>query len=643
MSLPVPNLDDRNYQDLVDEAKRLIPTYCPEWTNHNLSDPGVALIELFAWMSEMTMFRLNQVPDAFYTRMLNLVGVESFSATAATADLTFWVVPGETDNVVLPLGTEVATNTDDDPVIFTTIEPLTVVSPETTSAMVSDGKESFTDVWAELGYDRESVVCFPTLTPGEAFYLGFDRSLSGMAIRLDIRASIEGIGVDPNNAPLMWQVWNGEAWAPVKVYRDTTGGLNRDGSVTMLVPRQHKPLTLNDTQAHWIRAVLLPTSPGQSGYRASPQIRTLDATAVGGTVTAEHSRAIEAEFLGISDGQADQRFVVGSVPVLPRRRGEGIVVRTDTGVEEWKEVDDFTGSNPQDKHYVWQNTTGEVVFGPLIRNPDGTSKQHGAIPAGGADISVAKYRHGGGARGNVGSRTLTALRTTVPYVSRVENIEPAIGGVDAESVENVKLRGPATLRTGERAVTVSDYERVALGADHAIARARCLAPVEPGKPIRLLIVPAVEGVEEQADLDAYALPQPMIQKVSDRLDGRRILGTEVEIGTPYYQGVSITALMKSLPGRPAGVVRSRALEVLYAYLNPITGGSEGKGWPFDTDLNAATVNQVLEAVDGVERVDEVLFFEYDLRNGVRHGAGKELIRLAPDSLFVSKKHRIVMR
>ena len=44
MALPAPNLDDRTFQDIVDEAKRLIPRYTPEWTNHNLSDPGVALI-----------------------------------------------------------------------------------------------------------------------------------------------------------------------------------------------------------------------------------------------------------------------------------------------------------------------------------------------------------------------------------------------------------------------------------------------------------------------------------------------------------------------------------------------------------------------------------------------------------------------
>ena len=91
MSLPAPNLDDRHFQDIVDEAKRLIPRYCPEWTNHNLSDPGVALIELFAWMSEMILFRLNQVPDRLYTKFLELVGIEPFPPSVARADLTFWL------------------------------------------------------------------------------------------------------------------------------------------------------------------------------------------------------------------------------------------------------------------------------------------------------------------------------------------------------------------------------------------------------------------------------------------------------------------------------------------------------------------------------------------------------------------------
>src|SRR6056300_1777787 len=105
MTLPTPNLDDRRFQDFVDEAKRMIPSLCPEWTNHNLSDPGVALIEIFAWMSEQVLFRLNQVPERMYIDFLNLVGVRPFSASAATVPVTFWLSAPPEEAVVVPEGT----------------------------------------------------------------------------------------------------------------------------------------------------------------------------------------------------------------------------------------------------------------------------------------------------------------------------------------------------------------------------------------------------------------------------------------------------------------------------------------------------------------------------------------------------------
>src|SRR5262245_56608501 len=129
---------------------------------------------------------------------------------------------------------------------------------------------------------------------------------------------------------------------------------------------------------------------------------------------------------------------------------------------------------------MWDSTTGIVRFGPLIRYPDGSTRQHGAIPPDGAQIVASRYRWGGGAPGNVGSGTLTALLTTIPYVARVENLQAAIGGVDAETVDNAKRRGPQALRAGARAVTVPDFERLTRSADPSIARARCLPPSEPG-------------------------------------------------------------------------------------------------------------------------------------------------------------------
>ena len=89
MPLPDPQLDDRRFQDIVNEAKRLIPRYTPEWTDHNVSDPGVTLIELFAWIADLLLYRVNRVPEKNYLRFMDLLGIRLQDAIPAQADLTF--------------------------------------------------------------------------------------------------------------------------------------------------------------------------------------------------------------------------------------------------------------------------------------------------------------------------------------------------------------------------------------------------------------------------------------------------------------------------------------------------------------------------------------------------------------------------
>ncbi|MEY2420300.1 MAG: hypothetical protein QOI95_367 [Acidimicrobiaceae bacterium] len=649
MALPAPDLDDRRFQDIVDEAKRLIPRYCPEWTNHNLSDPGVALIELFAWMSEMILYRLNQVPERFYAKFLELIGIDPFPPSVAHGDITFWLSTVLDHPVMVPRGTQVATagGGGSDDIVFTTVGDLVISPPELIAARTaqSGNDEALTDVWDDLRYDSGVVVCFTSkpLTPGDAFYLGFEQSLAGNIVRLRFEASIEGIGVDPERPPLAWEVWSGEAWLPLQVHSDTTGGLNRDGAVSLVLPMTHEPLTLGGTRAHWIRARLTSPSAGQPAYQASPQIRRVTVDSLGGTAPAEHAVAVATETLGRSDGQPNQWFAVNRPPVLPRREGETVRIITNDGVEEWTEVEDFTSSSANDRHFTWDGGAGTIRFGPRVRYADGSLRQHGAIPHDGGEIVVTGYRHGGGMSGNVGAGTLTVLRTTIPYVDRVSNLGPATGGVDAESVENAKLRGPMTLRTGSRAVTARDYERLTLASSVEVARARCLPPMEASGPVRLLIVPHVRRDPELQELDDFALSEQLVARIADHIDDRRVLGTTVEVGAPYYQGVTVAALLRAQPGRPVTLVRQRAIDLLYRYINPLVGGTEGTGWPFDTDLNAAPIAQMLEGIEGVDRVEEVLLFEHDLRTGRRYGTGKELIRLDAHSLFLSARHQIVVR
>src|SRR6478609_9046852 len=573
MPLPAPNLDDRTFQDIVDEAKRLIPRYTPEWTNHNLSDPGVALIELFAWMSEMVLFRVNQVPDRLFVHFLNLVGIEPFPPSVARADVTFWLSAAQDATISVPAGMQVTTARDiggESSVVFTTVNQLDITPPELTAAITTDAKSvRLTDVTDDLRFEGSSVDCFSTvdasgaLVPGDALMLGFARSLAGVALRLSVDCAAQGIGVDPLRPPLAWEVWNGEAWIATDVFSDSTGGLNRSGEIVLMVPNEHELLTLGSTAAYWIRVRLVAPRPGQPTYQATPTIDDLSVATIGATVQAEHASNSPAEVLGRSDGSPGQEYRIAFPPVIPRRQGETVKVTDPGGTVEWAEVEDFSRSGSTDNHFVWDSASGVIRFGPRIRYADGSVRQHGRIPRDGAEIAVTGYRYGGGATGNVGARTLTVLRSSVPYISGAVNLRAATGGVDAETVAEAKIRGPLTLRTGQRAVTAGDFERLTLESSIEVARARCLPSATGRGPVRLLVVPALRTDPRQHVLDDFALAAPLMRRITDYLDAHRIVGTAVEVGTPYYQGVSVAALLHRPAGRPGPAAGNRRAHPLH--------------------------------------------------------------------------------
>jgi predicted phage baseplate assembly protein len=645
MTLPVPNLDDRRFQDIVDEAKLMIPRLIPEWTNHNISDPGVALIELYAWMTELTLYRLNQVPDRLYTQFLNLMGVSPFPARAAVADLTFWLSAVPDDPVVVPAGTEVATADGASAVVFATLEDLRIDQPVLTAALTGHGEDGLRDVRDELAYDRDSVTVFPSepLRPEDAFYLGFDRTLAGQAVELLVSTASSGIGIDPQRPPIVWEAWTGDYWVPCLVHTDDTGGLNRTGSVMLMVPHRHEPLNLGGQRCWWLRVRLVAAAPGQPAYKSSPRVNHVRVACVGGTVTAEHSELIRDEMIGRSTGEAGQVFELANRPVLSRRDGENIVVVTESDEQTWDEVADFSSSGPDDRHVVWDEALGRIRFGPAIRYPDGSIVQHGAIPPAGGSVVVRAYRRGGGAQGNVGKGTLTSMRVGIPFIDRVENIAAARGGVDPEPVANVKERGPMTLRTGQRAVTAGDYERLALESTTEVARARCLPAERPGDPVRLMVVPRVAGPPDTYTIDGFAVNERLFSTVREHLDRRRVIGSVVEITAPYYVGVSVAALVRGSTGRPPTLVRQRVLDELYTALSPLGGGVDGQGWPWGTPLTTAALVSMIGSLEGVAAVDALVMFEVDLRNGVRLGDAVDVINVDERTLLLGSRHRVVVK
>jgi Baseplate J-like protein len=644
MTLPTPVLDDRRFQDIVDEAKRLIPRYCPEWTDHNVSDPGIALVELFAWMTEMILYRANQIPDKHYTKFLDLMGLRLFPAAAAQTDVAFWLSSPQKEPVRVHAKSQVGTlrTEQEESVLFMTDEDLTIVTPKLTHCITSSNEGPYEDHWDDLRIPGESVTCFRNVRVDDAVYFGFADPVASNIIRFDFEASIEGVGVNPRRPPWQWEAWTGESWQPARVHEDETGGLNRNGALVLFIPDRHEPLTVGAFRAAWVRCRMVEPAADQPPYESSPRVGSATVVSLGGIMSAHHAQPTPEEALGRSDGVPGQVFTVRRTPVLPRTSTEVVKVTTTDGVEEWSEVDDFSDSGPTDKHYTWDGSTGEIAFGPLIRYPDGSARQHGAVPPIDAPIAVTEYRHGGGERGNVGADTLTVLKSSIPFVARVANPSPARGGVDPESVENLKERGPMSLRTGRRAVTTQDFERLTIEASPLVARARCVAPEDAMKPVRILVVPRVKIPPDRLVLDDLALPDRLVDAVSGYLEERRLLTSTITIGTPFYQGMTVVARARGGPGADPEYLRDRLLTELYGYINPLSGGPQGTGWPFGREINVGEVFARLSGVEGVLGIEEVNLYLADLRTGERR-EGRQRIRLSDDAVFASFQHQVLIR
>lgn len=102
-----PQLDGRSYQDLVNEALARIPIHNPEWTNFNESDPGVTLLELFAFLTECLLYRANQIPERNRLAFLSLLGIPLSPASAAEGIVTLSNASGQLQTITLDSNLEV--------------------------------------------------------------------------------------------------------------------------------------------------------------------------------------------------------------------------------------------------------------------------------------------------------------------------------------------------------------------------------------------------------------------------------------------------------------------------------------------------------------------------------------------------------
>jgi predicted phage baseplate assembly protein len=647
MPLPIPNLDDRRFQDLVNESKRMVQQKSPGWTDHNVHDPGVTLIELFAWMTEQVIFRLNRIPDRNYVKFLELIGVHLFPPTAARAPITFWLSGALPETVHIPAGTTVATlrTETEDSINFTTVEQLDIIPSSLQDIATIATGTSASPVWRRDALERgEGFTCFSRVpAPGDALLIGLSEAVPACAVSLRLSCRIEGVGVDPDNPPLAWEAWSDDGWVACELDSDTTGGLNRDGEIVLHVPRSHAVSVVEAQRAGWLRGRVTEAAPDQPAYGASPMIRSLTAATIGGTIDAVNAELVDGELIGASEGVAGQRFRLKRQPVVPSETPFVVEVSSAGGWQEWTQVPDFSSSSATDTHFVFDAVSGEVELGPAVREPDGSLHGYGATPPKGAQLRVRSYATGGGSHGNVARKTITVLKSSIPFVASVVNRRAAAGGVDGEEIENAKVRGPILLRTLGRAVTREDFEFLAREAAPEVARVHCVAAGEGAEAgsIRVLVVPAAAAGAGRLRFEQLRPADETLAKIARRLDECRVIGTRVLVEPPRYNGLTIVARIRAQSKVSPARLQEAVLAALYAYFHPISGGNDGTGWPFGRPVNLGEVYSVVQGVKGTELIEDLRLFGADPITGQR-GQAVQVMPLDAHSLVFSYDHQVLV-
>jgi len=356
--------------------------------------------------------------------------------------------------------------------------------------------------------------------------------------------------------------------------------------------------------------------------------------------------------LGRSNGTPGQRFQLTQHPVVPTTKPMVVEVARGTDASEWDEDQDGpyweewirkdsfaetvdgpdTAANT--KIFTLDEASGIVQFGPAVRDALGNIVPHGSIPPEGHLIRVPNYLAGGGSVGNVAAGAIHIVKSSIPFVDGVENRRPAEGGVDGETVDNAKLRGPTLIRTRGRAVTARDYEEIAQRAAPEIGRVHCVDATASDEPnvVRVLVVPATKAEDGLFRFEQLRPLDETLQRIAADIDSRRCVGARVVIEPPDYVPVDVIVRYERVPtadpDETDGLIR-RALGLRF---NPIEAGPTGSGgWPFGRSPHVGDVYNALAPIRQIRMVDDVRLAAYDLERR-RPGPASDRIELGPTQL-----------
>lgn len=541
MPIPLPNLDDRRWADLVDEGRSLIPLYSPEWTNFNPSDPGITLMELFAFIAEMDIYQLNRIPDRHKRKFLELIGLKLAGPKAAQTVLSFALPSGHAP-VDVPAGTVYQFGVGKTP--FRTLSTLTV-APGILTKFATD-----------------------------AVYLGFTDPLPpGALIGLFVQLG----GGQRAVLDAAWEYFNGQSWWSALSVQDGTCGFVRDGVVSITGPASMRKQQLGKVlqQLYYIR---IRTTDG-----VPPVVKEV----VLNGAAAEQSQDAGTISVGQGTGAPLQRATLPGAPLL----AETLTLKsTENGsTRVWERRTSLDSSSASDAHFLLDPQAGIATFG------DG---RRGCVLAQGAALTAAYFSTQAGQ-----AAVAAGVPASNTGGLTVKTALPATGGADAGTLNQGIARAVAEREASLRAVTPADYAALAKstpGVD--LARVVALANVHPAFTcikafgvVTVMVVPNTPGPAPQPD-------RTLRDRIKRNLNNYRMIGTRVEVTGPVYLEVAVQATVLAYPRQNTAKIRDAIAAALNRLFDPLTGGPQGTGWPFGRDVYRTEVLQTIVKIPGVDHV-----------------------------------------
>ncbi|MGJ0506528.1 MAG: putative baseplate assembly protein [Methylocystis sp.] len=662
MPLSPPHLDDRQYDELYSELRRRITVYNPTWTDHNDSDPGVTLLQLFAYMTESVLFRLNQVPEATQLTFLRQLDIPLRPATPARCLLAFQtskaaggvVPPGAVARAgKTPFRVEGAQDCPVWPIEALAVARVRAPAPKTSETGgpgSADDPELFdvaqarlealktllplADAGADPAYYKPSYlrqgqagalscrdtvdqtlwIALLSLSPGVApAFSGANGASVTFAFDLADPAPqvMEAVScAQGSGAPggdLLFEIARYAADKSVSFERlvvesDSTDALSRPGVIRLALPGFATNATVPEVDDVLDGAGDRPPpllEDDRARVRIWLRLRRRNGVPPDlSLIAANAAQAVQAS------AAAPEFLGVGTgQPGQRFQLAQAPVIAGDTAMPVMIEVEEGGVWRPWSEiESLDLADENESVFSV---DPEAGEIGFGAKgPALGSRVRASGYFYGGGEAGNVPPGAITLIEGASPDV-KATNITRGRGGADAETLETGLTRIPGELRRRDRAVTAGDFTELAMLTPGAgLGRAECLPRFYPRK--KAWEQPGIVSVmiwPKSLPVDGGP-PIPdraTIDLVCRYLSPRRLVTTELYVTPPDYVEIAVSVKVAVEPGYSAVAVTRWVEMILSQFLSPLPPyGPAGEGWPLGRAVNPRELEATALQVQGVD-------------------------------------------